>query len=493
MDVDDDPIFVQHLPSHPFGDLVNQHLHRRHGLTQAKLAVGIDQGDAVVSAMLQGKRLTGPGARARVLKMVLWLRRQGVLTERAEADALLAAANMTGLSPTASDDLECKLNKLLPVPVARESTPNPAPPPMSLPQSAITLIQSPITLARGSGKPGPGNAPPFPTLLIGREDDLRNLKLRLGIGEAAVGSIQVLTAMRGWPGVGKTTLAAALAHDQEIQDRFPDGVLWASLGQNPNVFAELLAWGRALNIQIGDAQTIAEASSRLTAQLHTRRLLLIVDDVWKAEHVAPFRVGGRECALLATTRLPEVARSIAVPDAVYVLDVLTPAKALELLRTIAPVVVEANPQASRELVADLEGLPLAIQVAGRLLNVEASYGFEIADLLDDIRAGARLIEAQAPADRTEVSRETTPTVAALLKKSTDLLTPHMLDCFVGLAAFAPKPATFDAAALKSMWQTAHPQPMIRALVDRGLLEPFGDQRYWMHALLVAHARSFLTE
>ncbi len=57
--------------------------------------------------------------------------------------------------------------------------------------------------------PKPGSAPPLPSLVIGREDDLRNLKLRLGLtGET---SLQVLTAIRGWPGIGKTTIAAVLA------------------------------------------------------------------------------------------------------------------------------------------------------------------------------------------------------------------------------------------------------------------------------------------
>jgi len=164
-----------------------------------------------------------------------------------------------------------------------------------------------------------------------------------------------------------------------------------------------------------------------------------------------------------------------------------------LITLLAPTVVAENEATSRELVKDLEGLPLAIQVAGRLLHTEASYGFGVEQLLVDIREGARLIQAQAPADRAEVARETTPTVAALLKKSTDLLDAHTLDCFAYLGAFAPKPATFDAAAMQAVWEVDDPRPIIRTLVDRGLLEPSGQGRFWMHAVLVSHAKSFLTE
>lgn len=345
--------------------------------------------------------------------------------------------------------------------------------------------------------PDPGSAPLKPALIIGRDNDLQVLKQRVGIraeGESSA-PLKVLTAMRGWPGVGKTTLAAALAYDPDINARFPDGVLWASLGQQPSLFGELATWGRALGVpDLNQARTVEEASNLLRGLLRNKRYLLIVDDAWQAEHVVPFNVGGSGCALLITTRLPEVARTIApAPDDVYILGVLSEADALMLLRTLAPTVVAENEATSRELVNDLEGLPLAIQVAGRLLHTEASYGFGVDQLLADIRAGAKLIESQAPADRAEIANETTPTVAALLQKSTDLLDAHALDCFAYLGAFAPKPATFDAEAMQAVWEVEDPKPTIRTLVDRGLLEPSSQGRFWMHAILVLHAKSFLTE
>lgn len=47
--------------SHVFGNLLTQHLHRLHGLSQSKLALGIDQDPAVISAMCRGARLRGSG------------------------------------------------------------------------------------------------------------------------------------------------------------------------------------------------------------------------------------------------------------------------------------------------------------------------------------------------------------------------------------------------------------------------------------------------
>ncbi len=342
--------------------------------------------------------------------------------------------------------------------------------------------------------PKPGSAPPLPSLVIGREDDLLNLKSRLGLtGEA---SLQVLTAIRGWPGIGKTTIAAVLAHDPDIATAFPDGVLWTSLGPKPNLFSELAMWGRALGTDdLLRTKTLEEASAQLTAMLRNKRMLLIIDDVWESEHAVPFKVGGRGCATLVTTRENKVALALApTPNDIYRLPVLTDEKALELLQALAPSVVKDYLAESTDLVHELEGLPLALQVAGHMLNVEASYGLSVTDLIKELREGAAILEAKAPADRTDLANETTPTIAVLLQRSTDRLDELTRDCYAYLGVFAPKPATFDLAAMKTVWQVDDPQPIARALLDRGLLESVPSlKRYQMHALLVAHAKSLLTE
>ena len=65
--------------SHPFGDLISQHLNRKHGLSQNKLAEGIDQDASVVSHMCKGRRLSGPLARERVIHIIQWFHVQGAI------------------------------------------------------------------------------------------------------------------------------------------------------------------------------------------------------------------------------------------------------------------------------------------------------------------------------------------------------------------------------------------------------------------------------
>ncbi len=355
-----------------------------------------------------------------------------------------------------------------------------------------------------------GNAPRPPSLIVGREGDMNELRSRLTrAARAETPNTQVLTsqgtatekhtgalaAVRGWPGVGKTTIAAALAYDSGIIAAFPDGVLWVSLGQKPSVLSELATWGRALGLDLSQARTIEEASTRLAAAIQTKRLLLIIDDVWDSTAARAFLLSGPGSAALITTREYGIAQDLSTSsNDVFWLPVLTEEKALELLGELADFVLVEYPNESRELVKDLEGLPLALQVAGRLLQSERNAGFSVVDLLAELREGAKLLKAKSPPDRTDFEKETTPTVAALLQKSTDRLDPVTRDCFALLGPFAPKPATFDLAALKWQWQMENPKTVVQILVDRGLLEYVPDQdRYQLHSLLVMHAKSLLTD
>lgn len=341
----------------------------------------------------------------------------------------------------------------------------------------------------------PGVPPPLPGhfFFIGREDSLKDLKGLIGVG-AAGPSAHTLTVVRGWPGVGKTTLVGVVGRDAEVTQTFRDGVLWASLEQKPELMSILASWGRALGTDaLSKIATLNEAVKQFTLLLRHKRMLLIVDDVWDAGHAKPFLQAAADggCAILFTTRLTSVAEALSVRgDRIYPLPVLTEDNALILLHHLVPDIVQEHPDECLELVRDLECLPLALHVAGKLLNAEAKLGFNVVDLLNGIREEAKLLPETAPIDRAEGA--TIPTVAALLRRSTDQLDEATRDCFALLGVFAPKPATFDLSAMQAVWHVGDPKTVVRKLAGHGLLEPVGSGRFQMHALLVQHARSLLT-
>jgi hypothetical protein len=338
--------------------------------------------------------------------------------------------------------------------------------------------------------PPPGLGPPLPGLIfLGREESLATLHAALGVR----GGGDNLTVVRGWPGVGKTTLVSVLGRDPDTLKTFPGGVLWTALERKPDLMSKLAEWGRALGSQeFLKLETLDEMVKHLARLIRHRRMLLIVDDIWDEAHASHFlrAAAGSGCAVLATTRLTKVAEALTHDESrVYRLPELSEESSLRLLSYLAPGVVERHPAACRGLVRDIGYLPLALHVAGRLLRTQSRWGLSVPKLLKDIREGAALITESAPLDRVE--GETLPTVQALLKKSTDELDEQTRGCFAFLGAFAPKPATFNLAAMAAVWQLENPAPVVRKLVGHGLLEPVNAGRFQMHELLVKHARSLL--
>ncbi|MWA07656.1 XRE family transcriptional regulator [Streptomyces sp. BA2] len=364
--------------------------------------------------------------------------------------------------------------------------------------AALEIASQRTTQEQGASRPAaseaahPEGVPSMSVHFVGRDREMGELRERL---TTAGRGPQLLTAVRGWPGVGKTTVAAQLAVDRTfIESAFPDGVLWASVPDGSHVTAALASWIRRLGLPRPElGATSGELTSILRSALRDRRVLLIVDDVWNPAHVVPFNVGGPGCAILITTRLPQVAHALAArPADIYPLGLLSEEAALELLRRLAPEVVHHHRDESRALVGTLERLPLAVRVAGQMLSEDWANGWGIGDMLAQLREGSALLAAGAPVDRA-ADNHTIPTVRALLRMSTDRLDRQTRLRFAFLGAFASQPAAFDVEAMADVWGVDDAVPAIRVLVARGLLEPSGDGWFTMHALLVLHAKALLRE
>ena len=98
---------------------------------------------------------------------------------------------------------------------------------------------------------------------------------------------------RGLPGGGKTTLLIQLANDPDIRNQFPDGILWGSLGRNPNLAALAQAWCMAMRVapaRLSQAAGIADKIKLLHDAIAHCHVLIIVDDVWNADDALPMTV-----------------------------------------------------------------------------------------------------------------------------------------------------------------------------------------------------------
>jgi|694.fasta_scaffold142626_1 hypothetical protein len=199
--------------------------------------------------------------------------------------------------------------------------------------------------------------------------------LLLADGNASVG---ITAAIRGAGGYGKTTLAQALCHDPAIVEHFPDGIFWVELAQEPGELT-----GRVLNLvenlidRRPGSTTPDAATSELIKTLGDKKLLLVIDDVWQAAHVAPFLQGGPHCTRLITTRI----NTVLPPDAPRVnVDAMQSHEATQLLGTGIRNVGEALDKLAKRL----GEWPLLLRIMNAVLRERIGFGQDLKGAIADV-------------------------------------------------------------------------------------------------------------
>jgi DNA-binding XRE family transcriptional regulator len=280
--------------------------------------------------------------------------------------------------------------------------------------------------------------PPRP--FVGRVHELATIKTRL-----CAGAKGLVVALHGLPGVGKTTLAWAIAYSTHIHQYFEDGVMWVTLGPNPDLLLLLSRWGALLRIPETTLEGIGNLQQwmgTLNNAIGTRRMLLVIDDVWSSVDADVFRVGGPHCTHLVTTRFRSVAAITATPPVMPVtIRELADAESLVLLQRLAPETRGCAASMLRTFVQSVGGLPLALKQAGSYLHRTASM----------------------------VGSDAIPVSIQRLSE------PHAFSESEALAA-----AHCSLGALDE-------------LLDAGVLEPCLQDSYALHAVIAAYARVFLAQ
>ncbi len=326
--------------------------------------------------------------------------------------------------------------------------------------------------------------------LLGRDGLLLQVKQRL-----LEDNHPALMALNGLPGIGKTTLAVALAKDRQVQAHFCDGILWAGLGPQPNVLGQLARWGVLLGIKPADVENVnnwEDWGRALQASIGSRRLLLVIDDAWSVKDARTFQVGGPQCVHLLTTRLPRVAFAVAQQGAIVVPE-LQETDGLALLARYVSQLVQQDPQDARTLVRAVGSLPLALTLMGKYLAAQVSTG-------QPRRLQAALARLQNTEQRLRVSMPTTPgerspslpeniplSLHAAITISARQLNPQDHAALCALALFPPKPNSFSQEAALAVCQG--PVETLDVLWDTGLIESSGLQRYALHRTIADYAQN----
>ncbi|MDY7003748.1 MAG: NB-ARC domain-containing protein [Cyanobacteriota bacterium] len=360
-------------------------------------------------------------------------------------------------------------------------------------------------------------APPLPRYYVDRPEYSDNLKANLLTNSSDTRAI-VVTAIHGLGAVGKSTLATALAYDREIQSRFSDGILWVTLGQEPNILPMLSGWVQALGDYNFKPTSVEATANHLRTLLYDKAVLLVVDDAWNTDHAKIFNFGGLRCQVLVTTREKAIADVLGAET--YSLDVMTLSQSMQLLsQRLGREITGEEATQAENLVKKLGYLPLALELAAAQVEDGISWQVLLADikresrfkakdgsiswrvLLTDILQdmGLKIFERPGATDVTEEASLKQLSLTALLNSSIKRLTPKTRENFIWLGIL-PDNVTITQGMATVLWDMddeGNARDELEYLRSQGFLldgVPFADGKptYRLHNSFHELARNLLT-
>ncbi len=308
--------------------------------------------------------------------------------------------------------------------------------------------------------------------LLGRSDDAARLRALL-----TRDNVRLVTVL-GPPGVGKTSLAVAVAHD--LSGQFDAGAVFVPLAGISRADAVPDAVAQALGLQPAPGES---ARAALPGMLRAKKLLLVLDNLEQVAEIAVWlgELTDRAPALtlLATSRMPlRVRGEQQFALSPLVLPGLAPLPALDALARVPSVTLfvqcaqavlpefrltEHNALAVAALCHRLDGLPLAIEMAAARTRLFAPQAL-LKRLADAQRDPLRWLEGgRAGAHARHASLQ------QAVQWSIDLLSDEDRRAFAGLGVFADG---FDDAAALSVAGCSPEQ--LQRLADVSLLHPYNE-------------------
>jgi len=182
--------------------------------------------------------------------------------------------------------------------------------------------------------------------------------------------LRTTVALLGPGGYGKTIHAHSFCHIKKVRNIYCDGILCVELGLNPNIEEQLK---KLYHLLTGDDRKFlneGEAEQYLSDKFEElkKTYLLVIDDVWKYEHLEPFLRISRNCSRLITTRLLDVAtQSKSTIVNVEEMGLEEASKILWASLDEKPV----NLKPFERLAERLSRMPLLLRLAGAILRKES--------------------------------------------------------------------------------------------------------------------------
>ncbi|KAK6240186.1 hypothetical protein QUC31_005655, partial [Theobroma cacao] len=305
--------------------------------------------------------------------------------------------------------------------------------------------------------------------VYGRESDKDAIvDMLMDSGEMGRGEVGVVSIV-GMAGVGKTTLAQLVYHDERIETSF-ELRAWACVTEEFDILRVTKTVLHAVDSDIGNSQDLNLLQVRLKEKLIGRKFLIILDDLWNENYgdwdvlCKPFAAGAPGSKILVTTRHKRVAAVTAVTanNEAYHLKELSDDACLSLFtwHALRAGNFDGHPNlkvVGEQIVRKCKGLPLAAKTLGGLLRTKVTQE-EWEDILM-----SKIWDL--PEERSGI--------LPALRLSYHHLPFYLKQCFAYCAIF-PKDYEFDKDELVLLWMA---EGFLQQLKGKTRMEDLGSQYF----------------
>jgi hypothetical protein len=195
--------------------------------------------------------------------------------------------------------------------------------------------------------------------------------------------------VHGLGGIGKTTVARWLIWQPEIEQRFRDGRIWVTLGNEPpEAITKINDCVSQLDPTFKTKTTVEAARADLAALLQDRSVLIVIDDVWpgkSADVAKALIVPSAGSRFLLTTRFPRLADDPEIRAEDFPLDQMSFDQAVALTILALGRKLGADERALvKRLCEIVGGHPLALELAAARIREGRPWTALLNDLAAEV-------------------------------------------------------------------------------------------------------------
>lgn len=285
--------------------------------------------------------------------------------------------------------------------------------------------------------------PDLPQKLVERPE-IERVVLRILLAEHAEAEAAPHLALRGPGGIGKTTVAIAVCHNDDVITLYDDGILWVTLGEQPQIQQTLTKLYAAITGERPAFVDEEDAAYHLADRLSGLHCLLVIDDVWNPAHLSPFLRGGEGVSRIATTRFFDVAAEMNLIDVGEMTIGQSERMLTQRFRDLA-----IDRGRVHELADRIDRWPLLLELAGSAMANRIKRGDTPENALSYVsrkldKHGVTAFDHHTPSARHQA-------VASTIDASLDLIEDVERQRLMELAVF-PEDVSIPIEAASAIWQ-----------------------------------------